>query len=413
MAKKTHGGEENDRKIPPAEASPKTIGSGDDVLDALAKMRGVRTLNKGKLGLREAIAVAREQGAAYERWKARGTPVRSVQILVEGRRMTTASSDDVSANIKSFHFDVASRRGAVMQILKADEGEESVVLRNLPLDMVPPDGLDDPILLPNGQRIALKVVPTENARFDVRIAFSVGEETPLPINPPKAKEATAKAAAAKKMSNDNWHYPPTPMHWRPQPNAGVFASAFIILFLALAVTYSWTVIADQNVASHSGKLAAQTPEAKRTKQKRSSRPQVASKLRKKGDRSESTESATQTETQEAQQVADNKDAGVPGETKAVKESKEGGSGDSEVAVEQTMQSAIRALGEKVGLESRGIPPPSVSRGQNKATEPLNYSSPSGLYPDQRLRPVENPSRDARTFSYSGRTGSGFFKRQQD
>jgi hypothetical protein len=405
MAKKTHSGEESDRKIPPAEARPKTIGSGDAVLDALARMRGVRTPGKGQLGLREAMAVAREQRAAYERWKTRGTPVRSVQILVEGRRMTTASSDDVSANLKSFHFDVASSRDAVMQILKADEGEELVVLRNQPLGMVPSDGLDDPILLPNGQRIALKIVPTESGRFDVRIAFSVGEDTPLTINPPKAKEKTAKAAAAKKMSND-WHYPPTPMHWRPQPNAGMFASAFVILFLVLAATYSWTQLGDQNSDSASGKVTLQTPEAKKPKPKRSSGTQVSSRLRKKNDRPQSIESAKQTATdsQETQQVADNKDAGVPGGNKA---------NDSESATEQTMQSAIRAMGERVGMESRGIPPPSVSRGQNKATEPLNYSSPSGLYPDQRLRGVENTSRDTRTFSYSGRSGSGFFKQQQD
>jgi hypothetical protein len=411
MAKKTHSGEENDRKIPPAEARPKTIGSGDAVLDALARLRGVRAPDKGKLGLREAMAVARQQGAAYERWKARGTPVRSVQILVEGRRMTTASSDDVSANIKSFHFDVASQRDAVMQILKADEGEEPVVLRNQPLEMVPPEGLDDPILLPNGQRIALKIVPTENGRFDVRIAFSVGEETPLPIHPPKAKGATAKAAAAKKMSNDNW-YPPTPMHWRPQPNAGLFASAFVILFLVLAATYSWTRLTDQN-AGPSGNAAMETAEVKKAKQKRSPGTRVTSKLRKKGDRSQSTEPATQTVTdpQEAQQVADNKDAGVSGGNKGVNETKE--AGDSEVAVEQTMQSAIRAMGERVGAESSAIPTPSVSHGQNKSTGPLNYSSPSAPYLDQRLKGVENSSRDTRTFSYSGRTGSGFFKRQQD
>src|SRR2546430_8726437 len=83
------------------------------IFNALAKLRGVRQLGKDRLGLREAIAVARAQGAAYERWCERGTLIRRVQVWVEGRLVMTVSPLENSVNLKAFNFDVASPRDAV------------------------------------------------------------------------------------------------------------------------------------------------------------------------------------------------------------------------------------------------------------------------------------------------------------
>ena len=175
MGKKTHSVEESDCTISPANARPELFGSGDKVFEALAILRAVRKPGKDKLGLQEAIAVSLEQGEAFLRYQESATPIRRLQVFVEGTLEMTISLDESSVNLESFHFTVESPRDAVMQILKADEGEPPVVLRNLPLGTVGPKGLIDRTLLPNGQ-ISLQIAPPRDGRFDVKVAFAEGKD---------------------------------------------------------------------------------------------------------------------------------------------------------------------------------------------------------------------------------------------
>src|SRR5215213_3466013 len=150
MSQHKHGGELDDQAIGhSSEADHKEV---SPIFHALAVLRGVRRLRKGKLTLRQAIAAAIEEGEAYKKWCANGTPVKQIQVWVESQLVITVVPEQI-ANLKSVHFDAPSLENSVMQLTKADEGEPRIVLFNLPLNSVRDCGLDETIKLPNGQRI--------------------------------------------------------------------------------------------------------------------------------------------------------------------------------------------------------------------------------------------------------------------
>ncbi|MFY9620536.1 MAG: hypothetical protein WAQ99_12070 [Pyrinomonadaceae bacterium] len=189
---------------------PRNFNLSGTLSDSLAKLRGVRQLGKDKLGLREAIAVAREQGEAYRRWCERRTLIGRVQVWVEGRLVITVSPQENSVNLKAFNFDVASPRNAVMQIVKADESEERVVLLNLPLSTFSPNSPPETTLLPNGQTITLKIAPQENGRFDVEIVFAAKEEASDRQKEHKPLLLEKGIGVGAKMASvSNWGFSPT------------------------------------------------------------------------------------------------------------------------------------------------------------------------------------------------------------
>ena len=230
MNKKTLGGD-HIKKVPPPKARPSRFYGGSATLCALAALRGVRDFGQGKLGLREAILAAFEQGAAFKRWREKGTLVRRVQVWVENQLVMTVSPGENCVKLKAFNFVVPSPREAVMRIMKADEGEEPVVLRNLPLNTVPAHGLDETTPLPNGQRIRLEILPKEAGRFDIKVAFAPEEEEqPLKEIIPSCT-LSAKAGAGN-TSSISWAYVPTLLS---QPRFGYGASTCAVLILALVV----------------------------------------------------------------------------------------------------------------------------------------------------------------------------------
>jgi len=207
-------------------------GTGGAVLRALAVLRGVRLSGKDKRGLRETIAAALEQGAAFKQWSDRGTPIRRVQVWVENHLVMTVSPEE-NSQLKAFNFDLPSPRDAVMRIVTADEGEKPIVLRNLPLNIVPPSGLDQTSELPNGQRIRLVIVPEEMGRYDIMVEFAAEED----FNSVEDRRLVAKAktaAAGKRESGFQRGYVPTLL---PQLgfSPGASACAFVILVLATIV----------------------------------------------------------------------------------------------------------------------------------------------------------------------------------
>ena len=99
-------------------------------------------------------------------------------------------------DLKSVHFDAPSLEDAVMQVLKADEGEEQVVLFNVPLNRVRSCGFDETINIPNNQRIRLVISPLTCNRFDMVVAF-LPQEDGCMLPKLESTPAAGKAAAAK------------------------------------------------------------------------------------------------------------------------------------------------------------------------------------------------------------------------
>src|SRR5688572_28443778 len=103
---KANVADNEDERRSPAEARPVQFsGLGGAAVQALAILRAVRHSGKDKLGLRDAIKVACQQGAAFKRWCERGTPVRRVQVWVENHLVMTVSPEDGSVKLNSFQFD--------------------------------------------------------------------------------------------------------------------------------------------------------------------------------------------------------------------------------------------------------------------------------------------------------------------
>ena len=426
MAKKTHSGEESDRKIPPAKARPELFGSGDKIFDALTKLRGVRKLGKGKLGLREAIAAAREQAAAYERWQREGTPIRRVQVWVESRLMVTVSAEEDSVNLKAFNFDVESPRDAVMQILKVDDGEEPIVLHNLPLSTVSSKEFLDIAPLPNGQHIRLEINPQESGRFDVKVTFATEVDGPkLPAERPMPERLKAKAVGSKRMSN-NLSYPrgflqPPITNARTWSPASAVIAVVLVCALAFGVAFPWTMemFEKESVAATKNNVDSQSSEGKLTKQERTGGPQV-SKSRGKGGRNQQAGLPTPKSTDLPEPSAMLADKNSTNGSASEKEGDpsvtvENSVSDNNVTAERTAQTStgsqiINPNAERVGAESKDLPS-SVTHGQSKFAEPLNYSGTNRGYFERRLRPSGNSSRDNAPFTYADRAGSGFVRRQ--
>ena len=170
---------------------------------ALAVLRGVRHRHKGKLDLRESISAAREQGTAFEKWGKIGTPIKRIQVWTERQLLITV--DPEIATLKSVQFDAPSRDHAVMQVLKADEGEEPVVLFNLPLDRVRTGGFDQTIDIPNGQRLRLVISPEVLGWFEMVVAF-VTDETGCKLPTTMTGVRKTMAAGAGTVSNEPWKH---------------------------------------------------------------------------------------------------------------------------------------------------------------------------------------------------------------
>jgi hypothetical protein len=212
----------------PGKAGPAMlIAIGGSGFRALARLRGLRYSGTERLGLLETIMLARAQGEAYKAWCSKPTPIRRVQVWAQGHAVMTVEPDKLS-NLKSFRFDVPSPQNAVIQIVKADEGESPVVLSNVPLESVLRCGLDEITPLPNGQEIRLKIVPEEFGRFDIMVAFAPERERLIGAVP-KPHRLKRKAAGAGNGTLERQRtYVPTLLE-PPRINRAAFACGFAIL----------------------------------------------------------------------------------------------------------------------------------------------------------------------------------------
>lgn len=158
-----------------------------DLLRAVGRLRHVREPGRGRLTLKEAREAAARQAEAYARAFREGRPVRRVEVWVEGGRVMSVAPGD-AARLKDFNFDVASAADAVLQVCKAEEGEERVVLLTVPLRGVAAGGRAYAAELPNGQKYTLEIKPEPGGRFAVRLAFDTHALAPEPTRPEDGPE---------------------------------------------------------------------------------------------------------------------------------------------------------------------------------------------------------------------------------
>lgn len=209
---------------------------GAAVFRALAILRSVRRSSRGRLPLLESCSVALEQADAFKRWCAQDTPIRRVQVWVEGQPVMTVSPDEDSVVLETFSFGVTSTKDAVMQILKADEGEEPIILLILPLASVPASGFDTVSEFPNGQRLKLKIVIEEPGRFHTTVAFTAenqNDDAQL-MSSASVRETRTKTRDPESPPRSLWGYIPV-MLFQPRMSRLAFASAMMITVLTFAL----------------------------------------------------------------------------------------------------------------------------------------------------------------------------------
>jgi hypothetical protein len=147
----------------------------------------------------------------------------------------TVSPDEDSVVLETFSFGVTSTKDAVMQILKADEGEEPIILLILPLASVPASGFDKVSEFPNGQRLKLKIVIEEPGRFHTTVAFTAenqNDDAQL-MSSASVRETRTKTRDPESPPRNLWGYIPV-MLFQPRISRLVFASAMMITVLAFA-----------------------------------------------------------------------------------------------------------------------------------------------------------------------------------
>jgi hypothetical protein len=206
---------------------------------ALAILRGIRRSGTGQLPLRESCDVAIQQGAAFKKWCTEDKPIRRVQVWVEGQPVMTVTPVEDSVTVKAFTFDVSSPSEAVMQVLKAEEGEEPVVLLNLPLASVSTSGIDQTTELPNAQRLRLKVLMTDAGRFQTLVSFAEKDHA-RPMNAVSPVKARRRIRRSWSQFNNVWGSNPAVL-WKPRLNPLVLASSFMIVATSFALFYVSTL----------------------------------------------------------------------------------------------------------------------------------------------------------------------------
>jgi hypothetical protein len=116
---------------------------------ALSQLRKVRSPGKENLTLGEAVTAAYEQHVAFQKWCKSGRPIGGMKGWIDGKEEFVVRHD-----LYDISFGMPPSDDAVLQITTHADGED-VVLYNLRLQDVPPDGMKEVKYLPNGQCISL------------------------------------------------------------------------------------------------------------------------------------------------------------------------------------------------------------------------------------------------------------------
>jgi hypothetical protein len=124
-----------------------------ELYKALSLLRTVRVPRKGKLTMEEAIEAASSQHETYWKWRDSGKPVGEIKGWVEGKKVFSVFPPAV---FKHIGFDWPPPDDAVLQLTTEADGE-MVVLYNLRLTDVGPEGTTETEDLPNGQHIVLTI----------------------------------------------------------------------------------------------------------------------------------------------------------------------------------------------------------------------------------------------------------------
>jgi hypothetical protein len=186
----------------------------------------------------------------------------------------TVSPEDSSVKLMAFKFEVPSPRDAVMRVLKADEGQEPVVLLNLPLSIVPLVGLDETRPLPNGQKIRLVIARGEESRFEVLVAF-VPEEVPESLSTASSADAIKskeESTIRNRPAGNRLGY--IPLFLRQSKLAWIATAAAIVVALMITMwtksiehRYQWSEhsaqvgnnsFANANISSQSSALPSES-----------------------------------------------------------------------------------------------------------------------------------------------------------
>lgn len=120
---------------------------------ALVRLCTIRVPGKGKLSMDEAMEAALDQYEAFLKWGQSGRPIEKIIGWFEGEMVFTVSPP---AGFEELTFKLPPPADAVLQITTQID-EDQVVLCNIRLEDVGPEGLDHTELLPNGQQLSLKV----------------------------------------------------------------------------------------------------------------------------------------------------------------------------------------------------------------------------------------------------------------
>jgi len=132
------------------------LGNSEVLLQTISRLRLVRVPGKGKLDLKEAIAVAFDQGKVFRRWCEKGAPVGEIEVWVEGHKVMSVLPESPAA-LEAFRFRVPCPDTAVLQLTTQLNGER-IVLYNLLLRDVPAINVLRHIeTWPNGQSMSLDI----------------------------------------------------------------------------------------------------------------------------------------------------------------------------------------------------------------------------------------------------------------
>ena len=134
-----------------------------ELYGVLSQLRKVRSPGKENLTLGEAVKAAYDQHVAFQKWCKGGQPIGGMKGWIDGKEEFV-----VRHALYEISFGMPPSDDAVLQITTHADGED-VVLYNLRLQDVPPDGMKEIKDLPNGQCISLTLTSRNGSRSLPRI----------------------------------------------------------------------------------------------------------------------------------------------------------------------------------------------------------------------------------------------------
>lgn len=167
---------------------------------ALSQLRTIRMPGEKKLTLEEAFEAAHRQYEAFQKWCDSGRPIRQIRGCVEGKEVFKFNEP---FDFYAIAFGVPPTEDPVLQITTDVDGEE-VVLYNLRLEDVPPDGMPLTEYWPNGQHITLTITRAMGASHGSSLSSGADFHVRIAVNTEPFKE-TAPVQELSAESEERAH----------------------------------------------------------------------------------------------------------------------------------------------------------------------------------------------------------------